>query len=402
VNTKTILIAGAGANQLGIFTKAQDLGLRIVAVDGDPEAPGLPLADIGIAANICDSTELTTIAKKYSADGIYPAAELSVEAVAEAVQQLGLPGISPKVAERVRNKFEMRNALRETGVPNPRYFGCTTLDQAKRAASELGYPFIIKPADANSSKGVLQVTSHEELEGGFIEAVQFSHTNMALLEEFMEGTEFCVDGLVWDGQYIPGGITGKAMSPLPYRFDLGIFMPPLESPETCTVLDEFAARALKAIGFNAGTTHLEIMLTPDGPKIVEMAGRPGGGRIPTDLIPDTYGMDFMADSLRIALGQPPCEQRQFEKGVALYWIDAAPGRVARIDGLDEAKRLSGVKEVVMQAQPNEILAPIVDCVTRDSVGYVYTEGETAQQALDRAREACSLCKVVTEAVTEYQ
>jgi biotin carboxylase len=396
VNMKAILIAGAGANQLGIFTKAQEMGLRVIAMDGNPDAPGLPLADMGLAGNICDANEIIDVAREYSVDGIYPAAELSVEAVSEAVHRLQMPGVPPQVARRVRDKFEMRKALVAAGLPNPKFFGCTTLVEAKVAAAQLRYPFIIKPADANSSKGVLQITSDSELEDGFNQAIVHSQSSMALLEEYMEGTEYCVDGLVWQGDYIPGGITGKMMSPLPHRFDLGIFMPPLESVETCKTLDEFAAHALDAIGFDTGTTHLEIMLTKDGPMIVEMAGRPGGGRIPTDLIPDTYGMDFMADSLRIALGEAPREQRHYEKGVALYWIDAAPGRVSRIEGLEEAKGVQGVKEIVLHTQPDEVLEPIVDCVTRDSVGYVYTEGETAEEALERAQRACSLCNVITE------
>lgn len=397
MNTKTILIAGAGANQLGIFSKAQEMGLKVIAVDGNPNAPGFPLADIGIAMDICDPNELIRLAQEHSADGIYPAAELSVEAVSQAIDHLGLPGVSPTVAERVRNKFEMRKALAAAGLPNPKFFGCSTFEEAIEASAQLLYPFIIKPADANSSKGVLQISSGDDLERAFNDAISYSRTGMALLEEYMEGTEYCVDGLVWNGQFIPGGITGKIMSPLPYRFDLGIFMPPLDGPEICKTLDEFASLALKAIGFDQGTTHLEIMLTADGPKIVEIAGRPGGGRIPTDLIPDTYGMDFMADSLRIALGDAPSEERRYEKGVALYWIDADPGKFIGVEGLDEAKSTSGVKEVVIQAQTNELLKPIVDCVTRDSVGYVYTEGATSQEALEQARKACSLCTVVTEA-----
>lgn len=392
---KSILIAGAGANQIGIFEKAREMGIVTVGVDGDANAVGFGYADHHETANILDEGVLVEIARRYGVNGIYPAAELSVEAVALAAATLDLPGIKPEVATRVRNKAVLRAALDDAGVPNPGYREVRTMDEARLAVEAIGFPCIVKPSDANSSKGVQQLNDIEELEDAVGLAIQYSFSDSALIEAYMPGEEFCVDGLVYEGRYIPGGITGKEVSPLPYRFDKGIFMPPQKSTEECAVLEECSREALEAIGFTDGTFHLEIIVTPDGPRIVEIAGRPGGGRIPTDLIPMVYGMDFMGDSIRIALGEAPVSERRFERGVALYWFEAEAGVVTAITGVEDAKELPGVTEIVFHAQTGDTLKPIIDCVTRDSVGYVLTEADTALEAVDVVNRARSICKVIT-------
>lgn len=392
---KTILIAGAGANQVGIFIKAREMGITTVAVDGNPEAEAFPHADHAVCANILDADALEAVAKEHSIDGIYPAAELSVKAVAKVAERLDLPGIPPLVAERVRHKGSMRRALEAAGLPNPIFCEVFTLAEARDSAVSIGFPLIIKPADANSSKGVQVLNSLDDLQKAYDSAFPHSPSETVLLEEFMEGEEYCVDGLVYQGQYILGGITGKERAPLPHRFDTGIHMPPRLSSAEYDTIDTCAFEALQAIGFANGTFHLEIIVTADGPRIVEIAGRPGGGRIPTDLIPLAYGMDFMADSLRIALGEDAESAPQYERAVALYWLKAEPGIVTEISGVDEARALSGVKELVLHPQVGDTIAPIVDCVTRDAIGYVLCEADTAEEAIGIAVAACETCTIHT-------
>jgi biotin carboxylase len=392
-----ILIVGAGGNQVGIIRKARQLGLCTVAMDGDPDALGLPEADASVVANIRDAGVIGRAAREHRVDGIYAAAELAVEAVADAAWELGLPGVPPEVAVRVRNKLAMREALALRGGFNPAFRGVHTPEDAEVAARELGLPVIVKPADANASKGVTRVDSSGGVVAAFERARERTYgSDTVLIEAFMDGEEFNVDGLVYEGKYILGGMTAKERSAPPNRFDLGIFMPPLEPLKVLQPVQDTVAAALDTIGFRNGTTHVEVIVTPDGPRIVEMAGRPGGGRIPTDLIPLTYGMDLVSDSLRIALGQPPREQRTCERGAAVYWIPAEPGVVRAIEGVDEALAVAGVREIVLAVKPGDTVEPVIDCVTRDRLGYVLADGDTVQAAIAAAKRARDLCRIVTQ------
>lgn len=392
---KSILIAGAGANQIGIITKARELGMHTIAMDGDAGAEGFKHADIAVCANILDADTLEEMGKLYNINGIYPAAELAVEAVAEAAQRLNLPCFTPLVANRCRHKAAMRRALEFSELPNPVYREAFTLAEARDCAVGIGFPLIIKPVDANSSKGVQRLESLDELHEAFDHAMKHSRADTVLLEEFMEGEEYCVDGLVNQGQYISGGITGKERSELPHRFDTGIYMPPRLNQAELDIIETCAYNALKSIGFAHGTFHIEIIVTEEGPRIVEIAGRPGGGRIPTDLIPLAYGMDFMADSLRITLGEDPISTRHHERGAALFWLSAQPGTVTAISGVDEARALPGVQELVLNTHPSDIIVPTVDCVARDAIGYVLCDGDSHDQAIQHAKAACATCTIHT-------
>ena len=238
----------------------------------------------------------------------------------------------------------------------------------------------------------------EQLADAFEAALQRARAGTVLLETFMEGDEFNVDGLVYRGAYTLGGITAKERSLPPNRFDLGIYMPPIKPADYLQAIADTVSDALAALEFTNGTTHAEVIMSADGPRIVEIAGRPGGGRIATDLIYLTYGMDYMADSIRITLGEAPRETRRFAKGTALFWIPAAAGEVTGVEGMDHATAIPGVREVVVTAKPGDILEPIIDCVTRDHVGYALTVGDTVEQAVHAAKSACAQCRVITRPV----
>ncbi len=392
---KRILIVGAGGNQVPIIQKAKSLGFFTVAVDGDAAAPGLSVSDAAAAADICDAGALAQVARKYAVDGIYAAAEWGVEAASEAASRLGLAGTRPEAAHRLRSKKALREALDDAGLPNPSYASAATLTQAERAVQDIGLPVIVKPVDGNASRGVMRIDHFEDLSLAFRTALEASRCNLVMVEAFMEGEEYNVDGLMYDGRYILGGITGKERSSAPYRFDWGIYMPPRLSAEDETDIAEAVQRALDAVGLRFGTTHAEVMLTAQGPRIVEVAGRPGGGRIPTDLIPLTYGMDFMADALRVCMGEPPQEQRRWVRGSAVYWIPTHSGVVADIQGVDEARALRSVREVVLSVKVGDTLRHVVDCATRDKVGYILTVADDVEEAVRIAKEARDRIQIIT-------
>lgn len=392
---KRILIVGAGANQVPVVRRARDLDLYTVAMDGDAKAPGLALADAAAVGDICSGTSVERAANEHQVDGIFPAAEWGVEATAYAAAQLDLPGIIPESARCVRDKFAMRERLAAAGVPVPAYAIASTATEAEKAAGTVGLPLVVKPADGNASRGVQRLDQLEDLPLAFAQAQRGSRSGRVLLEAFMDGVEYNVDGLVYEGRFRLGGMTGKALSPPPYRFDMGIFMPPPLDGETEQAIIACVQDAIAAIGLTIGAVHAEVMVTADGPRIVEMAGRPGGGRIPTDLIPLAYGIDYVADALRLVLGEAPRETRQHERGAALYWIPASPGIVQTIQGLAGAAAMTGVHAVVMMAKPGKVLRHLVDCAARDQVGYVLTSGATAEDAVATAKRAIADIHITT-------
>jgi biotin carboxylase len=397
---KRILIVAAGTQQAGVIAKAREQGYFTVAVDGNPKAPGFACADVAETLDILNPAELVRVGREQAVDAVYAATETAVEAAAQASLELDLPGLSTEVAFRVRNKLAMREALRAQGVPGPSFRGAQSVEEAEAAAQEIGLPVVVKPVDACGSRGVQRVDYIEDVSLAFVQALKHSRSKAVLLEAFMAGEEYNVYGLVFEGVYRPAGIAGKERSAPPYHYNTGIQMPAVVDAGTRDALVEAAETALRAIGFESGTALVEAIVTSEGPRIVEISGRSAAGRVATDLIPFAFGLDYVADSLRVALGEAPRERQQYERGCALYWVPSHSGVVSRIEGLNGARDMPGVREVSIAVQPGDVLGHVVDCATRDRIGYVLATGETAEEAVRNAKAARDAVHVITRPTYE--
>jgi biotin carboxylase len=388
VNNRRIMVSGAGHNQIPYIERAKNLGLFTVAIDGNPDAPGFAAAHAREVVDIRDAEAVVRAAKKLRVDAIYPSAEVGVEAAAAAAHCLGLPGITAETARKVRHKGEMRRALQGQGInSNPPFAVVSNLSEANDAASQVGFPLVVKPADGQGSRSVARVLREDELEAAVSSALDASYCGEAVIERFMKGEEVSVEGVVFDGEVMHAAITGKIRSEPPHRFDLGIYLPADLTADDERFAEELAAKCLRAIGFTNGSTHTEVIFTEEGPRLVEIAGRLGGGRIPTDLVPLVYGVDLATESIRTCMGDRPDLERRHTRGAALLWFTPPAGRLARVPSLDPAKEIPGVEDVVWYVNEGDALPRPIDCVSRDKIGYVMTSGPTAQEAVATARTA---------------
>lgn len=399
MNNRKIMLSGAGHNQIPYIERAKNLGLFTVAIDGNPDAPGFAAADAGEVVDIRDPEAVVRAAKKHHADAIYPSAEVGVEAAAAAAQRLGLPGITAETARKVRHKGEMRRALQEQGInSNPPFAVVSNMSEANDAAALIGFPLVVKPADGQASRSVASVLREDELEAAVSSALDTSYCAEAVIERFMEGEEVSVEGVVFDGEVMHAAITAKIRSEPPRRFDLGIYLPADLTADQAESAEKLTAQCLRAIGFTNGSTHTEVIFTEEGPRLVEIAGRLGGGRIPTDLVPLVYGVDLATESIRTCMGDKPDLEHRHTRGAALLWFTPPAGRLTKAPSLDPAKEIPGVEDVVWYVNEGDALPRPIDCVSRDKIGYVMTSGSTAQEAVATARTAKQVVERTLEVV----
>jgi len=383
--SKRILVVGAGANHASIIRKARELGLYTVAADSDPDAPGCRIAEEAEPVDIADADEVARVARKHQVDGLYPAAGHAVETVAQAANALGLPGLTPLAAARVSDRLAVRQALQEHAIPVPRFMSARSSKEAEAAAQAIGTPALVMPADTGGR--VTRVDYLADVSLAFDQARRHASSDTVLLEEYLDGDAFCVDALIHEGGFVLGGIARKERSTSSYQYDTGIVMPASVDTELRQAVIDLALQALAAIGFTLGAAHIDILVTPDGPRVVDIACCPEGVRVSIDLVPLACGMDFLADSLCIAVGEPPQESPQYERSAAILWIPCGSGIVTDIQGVDEAAAIPGIQEVTVAAKPGDVMQHIVDCATRDKVGYVIAAGDNAQAARDTAQRA---------------
>src|SRR6185295_6579027 len=121
-------------------------------------------------------------------DGVLTvSADSAVPAVAAIAERLGLPGIGVETAHLMTHKVAMRRRLADAGVPQPRFAAVRTISERRRAADEVGFPAVLKPADSGGKRGVFRVDSVDEIDAHLHEALAASPTGEAILEEYVEG-----------------------------------------------------------------------------------------------------------------------------------------------------------------------------------------------------------------------
>lgn len=358
--------------------KAEELGLRCTGI----EATGLG--------------EVARAARKSRADGIYPTVPTFLEPVAVAAAELGLPGLGPAAAACVSNKLTLRSVLQANGIRTPAYRHAGCLDDVRAVAEGLGLPVIVKPVDAAGSAGLWRLDYLDDFPLAFAKALKHSPSDMVLIETCVDGDEFAVDCLIGDQGFTVGGITRHERSAPPHCYAVEVSMPPQVDATIQNALVETAHLALEAIGFGQGAARVKLVAADDGPVVIDVDPFPVGGVVPVDLIPQACGLDFMADALRVAVGEPQVEERRWNRGAALRWIPSRTGIVREVRGLEAARAVPDVVEVAAFVKPGQVIGHAVDCATRDAIGYVLAVSDDVADAIAAVRQATGLCEVITE------
>ena len=173
----------------------KELGLRVAAVDRNPDAPGLAEADIRRVVDFSDAPAVLKAVRGLKIEGVLTvSADRAVPVVAAVAEALGLPGIGVETAHLMTHKVAMRRRLADAGVPQPRFAAIRTLSERRRAAGEVGFPAVLKPADSGGQRAVFRVESVDDIDAHLHEALTASPTGEAILEQFVDGTE--MNGIV--------------------------------------------------------------------------------------------------------------------------------------------------------------------------------------------------------------
>jgi biotin carboxylase len=401
---KTVLFVGAGRHQRRAISRAAELGLRTVAVDRNPDAPGLREADSGHVLDFREVAAVTKIGRREAVDGVLTvSADRAVPVVAAVAQALGLPGIGTATAHRMTQKVAMRRTLAEAGLPQPRFAAARTLHEAHAAAEAVGFPAVLKPTDSGGQRGVFLVESFDDVERHLHAALAESPTQEAILESYEEGLE--LNGLVV-------ARAGKAelltlsdrLRPPGIGFGVGWIhvYPSTLYGDTLAEAERVAVQAVHALGLQDGIAFPQLIAaTPGHVSVVEVAARIPGGQM-SDLAAHAVGVDLVEIALRQALGEEVPDtlvRPQRQQPLAIRFLTAEPGplpagTVRSVTGLDRVLAFPGVVQADVFLQEGEEVRPVR--LDGDRRGYVIAVGKTNLEALERAEAACRLLDVEVE------
>jgi biotin carboxylase len=401
---RTVLFVGAGRHQRRAIQRAKELGLRVAAVDRNPDALGLQEADIARVVDFSDVDGVLKATANLRVDGVLTvSADRAVPVVAAIAETRGLPGIGVDVAHLMTHKVAMRRRLADAGVPQPRFAAVRSISERRRAAEEVGFPAVLKPADSGGQRGVFRVESLDEIDAHLHEALAASPTGEAILEEFVDGIEMNGIVLARDGETIPLTLSDR-LRPPGVGFGVGwihvypatVYGAQLEESE------RVARRTVHALGLQTGIAFPQLIAAPGGRVVVvECAARIPGGQM-ADLVRWATGVDLVEVQLRMALGDElpnQLVQPKFTQPLAIRFLTASPGplptgRVKRIGPLDKVLAFPGVVQADVYLQVGETIRPVR--LDGDRRGYVIATADTNLQALERAEAAARLLDVEVE------
>ena len=392
---KTILFVGAGRHQKRAIEQARSRGLRVAAVDRNPDAPGLASAEIGEVVDFMDGDAVVEVARRIGVDGVLTvSADRAVPVVAAVAEELGLPGIGTETAHRLTHKLAMRSALAEATLPQPPYARLRSSDDMQAALEAVELPAVLKPVDSGGQRAVFRIESRDELERDLAEAISESPTSEAILEEFVDGVE--LNGIVIARGGEPALVTlSDRLRPPGIGFGVGWMhvYPPSVNGEQLRLSEQVAVESVRALGLRDAIAFPQLIASPDGGvAVVEVAARIPGGQM-ADLVRHAVGIDLVEVALRQALGEEVPDDvalPRFAQPLAIRFFTAQPGplptgEVVRIGSLGPVLAADGVVQADTYLQIGETIRPVRR--DGDRRGYVIAIGDTPDEALSRAESA---------------
>jgi len=328
------------------------------------------LKKLGIVVDIAgmSTEEIASSLRAHSPDGVLALRDEDIVLLALVAADLGLDYHAPEVARRLVDKLLQREALRNAGLPTPLCWRVPTeRDQAavEAFAAAVKYPAVLKPRRASGSRYAMPVADAGDLARALalLPPEAGGETGM-LVEQYLPGllkgpsgrfADFLsVESLVVAGEISHVALNGRFPLAEPFR-ETGTFIPAELSRAQQGAVLETATAALGAVGARTGAFHIEIKLTPDGPRVIEVNGRIGGG-VP-EMLFRASGVSLFELAMHVALGEPvlvdgliPCAKVGWR---LMFQLPTSARRVVGVEGLDRLAGLAGVSSVFLNRLPGD-------------------------------------------------
>lgn len=396
---KKLLVLAAGKLQIPIIKKAQEMGLYVIAADDNPDAPGMAIADKAVVpGGLINEEKMLAIAREENIDAvIHPCTEVAMNVMGRINDELHLHGISRETAIRATNKYLMRVSFEAYGAPGPKSYCTADVHEGWRLFHSLGCKTILKPSRNSGSRGIGKIDqdiAYDDFAVLFEKSKSESRDASVMIEQFIEGPEFSVEIIVWNGTVNVLQVTDKKTTESPFFVELGHSQPSQFPVTVVEAVKDAAVKGVKALRLNDCAAHAEVKYQDGKPYIMEVGARLGGDFISTDLTHLSTGIDMVAAAINVALGQEPClTSFTTPKGAAIRYFTPLPGKVRSIEGAELLKR-PDVYDAEIYVKPGDAVYPVRSSLDRS--GHVIVCTGDVRDAVKEAEELVSEVKIVTE------
>jgi biotin carboxylase len=283
----------------------------------------------------------------------------------------------------------MKCRFKEEGIPIPWFTLVESAEHLKEIAFQRDFPLIIKPVDRSGARGVFYLDDGCDLENLFNMSKELSFVGEVMVEEYLPGLQISTETVMYMGKAYTPGFADRNYEKLktyaPNIIENGGWMPSIATPEERDEVMELVEKAGLALGVTDGVVKGDVVITPDGAKMIEMATRLSGGDFCESLIPLSCDVNIVEAAINIFTGKEPDLDKlepKFHLGVANRYFFPPAGKLVNIEGVDIVKSQPWIKKFELWYQPGDLLPEIKSHADRFGV-FVVTGKDRDEVDLDR-------------------
>jgi biotin carboxylase len=348
------------------------------------------------------ASQAVAFAKKHPITVVVGVNDATTVTAAHIAQELGLHHLGLPAAELAASKHLQRQALRDVGVPVPEFSVHHIEDEACETSVE--FPRVVKPVALSASKGVIRANDHDEFQAAVKRLTAIVKENRVdcssaggkyLVESYIHGAEFALEGIVVDGKLNTLAVFDKP-DPLegPFFAETIYVTPSRADPDTVKSLTDCASKAVAALGIDRGPVHVELRFNEKGAWLVELAARPIGGKCGR-VLEFENGETLEGLVIRHAVGIDRAVPRLREGASGVMMLPTPKkGILRRIDGRDEARLVENVTDVVITGYAGQELIPLPE--GSQYLGFLFARAETPDEVEEALRAAFEKLEFVLE------
>ena len=381
--SKVMVIAG-GAWQAPLIKKIKRMGHNVLCTNLYDDTEGIQLADERVVANVLDKEKNLQIAKEYVPDiVITDQSDIAVPMVAYVSQEMGLPGIGTDKASLFTNKYLMREFEKMNGFKQPKYKLCQKYEDAQEFLEEVSKA-IIKPLNSQSSRGVFIVEKGQDFNEKFESSKGYTNGQDGLIiEEYIEGTEFTVDGIKIGQKHHVLAISEKKHFKHNRSVASQLYFSNKNDRVDYEKLSLLNTNLVTAMNLPFGLTHAEYKYSNGNFYLIEIAARGGGTLISSDIVPIMSGIDSNELIVRYMLGEDvDFPEKKKENVVAiLKFLELPSGKVKTISGKEDIEKMNNVVKIHLSFKEGDEIKSATDDSTRVGFYIAYADSDLELEEL---------------------
>ena len=391
---RVLLIAATTGYQIRSFGEAADrLGVDLLLATDRCHVLDDPWRDDAIAIMFQDEAGAVQAIRQSLTDrpvnGVLAVGDRPALIAALAAEALGLPGSPPSAVRIAGNKLLTRVRLREAELPAPWFVAMPLDESAKNMADRISFPCVVKPVALSASRGVMRADTFEELEAAMqrirrllrlpdVEALRDPSNLTILVEQYLPGREVAVEGVLTDGVLQTLAIFDKPDPLLGPFFEETIYVTPSVAPDRVDrQIRDTVSRAAAAFGLTDGPVHAECRIDTDQVFVIEIAPRPIGGLCAKALrfsAPSGETASLEQVLLRHTMAEPVSDYRREDLASGVMMISIPnDGLYKRVGGLESARAVEHVEEIVITAQRDQRIRPLPE--GGSYLGFIFARAE---------------------------